>query len=109
MCMDIPSSPSLKLWIDRYRELLDSWKFWEQRAEFDILKNSTNPALTPQPEVNICCNFCGKSISSPGTSSLPRSTHQLFSRFTTAQPKAKVSEMPQTFNLQKYTLQTTLF
>jgi len=72
-----------------YRELLNSWKLWEPRAEFDIIKNRNNPALIPQPEVTVSCNFCGKNISPAGLGGLSRNT-QLFSRFTTTNAKIKV-------------------
>lgn len=88
MAADITSSSTLKLWIERYRDLLDSWKLWDERAEFDILKNRNNSALIPQPEVTVSCNFCGKSISAPVTG-VGRST-QMFSRFITTDVKLKV-------------------
>ncbi|CAL8072972.1 unnamed protein product [Orchesella dallaii] len=88
MASDIASSAILKLWIERYRDLLDSWKLWDERAEFDILKNRNNPALIPQPEVTVSCNFCGKSISAPGVPGIGRST-QIFSRFITTDVKLK--------------------
>lgn len=72
-----------------YRELLDSWKLWEQRAEFDIMKNKNNQSLIPQPEVTVSCNFCGKSISTTGMSNLVRG-QPMFSRFTTTSAKIKV-------------------
>ncbi|CAG7836336.1 unnamed protein product [Allacma fusca] len=93
MAADIPSSPQLQFWIERYRELLDSWKLWEQRAEFDIVKNTNNPLLISPPEVTISCNFCGKNISPAGFGGLNRS-NQLFNRFTTTNAKVKSSCCP---------------
>lgn len=90
MASDIASSSILKLWIERYRDLLDSWKLWDERAEFDILKNRNNPALIPQPEVTVSCNFCGKSISAPAVTGGGRNT-QIFSRFITTDVKLKVT------------------
>lgn len=89
MASEIVSSPSLKLYIERYRDLLDSWKLWEERAEFDILKNRNNPALIQQPEVTVSCNFCGKSITASGVTGQSRS-NQMFSRFVTTDVKLKV-------------------
>ncbi|XP_021955257.1 GATOR complex protein MIOS isoform X2 [Folsomia candida] len=93
MALEISNSSLLKLWTERYRELLDSWKLWEQRAEFDIVKNTNNPALVPQPEVSVSCNFCGKSISSTGMTNLARSA-QLFNRFSASNAKLKLSCCP---------------
>ena len=97
MAVDIPSSSQLKFWIERYRELLDSWKLWEQRAEFDIMKNLNNPLLISPPEVTISCNFCGKNISPAGIGALGRST-PLFSRFTTTNAKIKVTVQSKIIN-----------
>jgi len=51
-------------WIDGYRDLLDRWKLWHQRAHFDIVYQSLVQEHRVQAQVLISCNFCGKSISS---------------------------------------------
>ena len=46
-----------------YRDLLDSWRLWTQRAHFDIALNAPNDAERPSQQIFVSCNFCGKSIS----------------------------------------------
>lgn len=46
-----------------YRNLLNAWKMWNQRAQFDIAMRSSTNEKPPQ-QIYISCNFCGKSISS---------------------------------------------
>jgi hypothetical protein len=51
-------------WIESYRELLDSWMLWEQRAHYDINKNNIiNGKKIIDPKVYLKCNFCGDNIS----------------------------------------------
>lgn len=50
-------------WISNYRNLLDSWKLWTQRAHFDIALSSRTESEKPAQQVFVSCNFCGKSIS----------------------------------------------
>ncbi|XP_076291746.1 GATOR complex protein mio isoform X1 [Lasioglossum baleicum] len=52
----------VQVWITSYRNLLNAWKMWTQRAHFDIaMRSSTNE--TPPQQIYVSCNFCGKSIS----------------------------------------------
>lgn len=54
----------VKAWIDSYRELLDSWMLWEQRAQYDINYNQiVNGKKIFDPKVFLKCNFCGENIS----------------------------------------------
>lgn len=46
-----------------YRNLLDSWRLWTQRAHFDIALSARNETEKPPQQVFVSCNFCGKSIS----------------------------------------------
>lgn len=46
-------------WLENYRELLDSWRMWHERADLDIFLKSAKTS----PQLFITCNFCGKSIS----------------------------------------------
>lgn len=55
------SNSKIQFWISVYRNLLDQWKFWPQRANFDIMMGNKN--IIPKA-VFLLCNFCGKSISS---------------------------------------------
>lgn len=50
-------------WITGYRNLLDSWQLWNQRALFDIMLSGQNSNDKPPQQVHVSCNFCGKSIS----------------------------------------------
>nr|XP_022917672.1 GATOR complex protein MIOS-A isoform X1 [Onthophagus taurus] len=52
-----------KDWVNSYRSLLDSWQYWHERANFDIMLCSERPTDKPPQQVYISCNFCGKSIS----------------------------------------------
>ncbi|XP_014242242.1 GATOR complex protein MIOS-B [Cimex lectularius] len=47
-------------WINCYRELLDMWRMWTQRAQFDIWYYSRS-STRPEQQVYVSCNFCGKS------------------------------------------------
>ncbi|XP_015172042.1 PREDICTED: WD repeat-containing protein mio [Polistes dominula] len=52
----------VEVWIASYRDLLNAWKMWIQRAHFDIaMRTATNEK--PPPQIYVSCNFCGKSIS----------------------------------------------
>lgn len=51
----------IQYWIQTYRNILDSWNLFDQRAQLDIMMNSK----TTRPKaIQLLCNFCGKSISS---------------------------------------------
>ncbi|XP_034247778.1 GATOR complex protein MIOS-A isoform X2 [Thrips palmi] len=50
-------------WISNYRNLLDSWKLWTQRAHFDIALSGRNESEKPPQQVFVSCNFCSKSVS----------------------------------------------
>ncbi|KAI0032699.1 hypothetical protein K488DRAFT_49368 [Vararia minispora EC-137] len=66
-------------WIDAYRDLLDGWKLFYHRCQFDIQRGQLLQAavetgkpiveLAPK-QVLIRCNYCNKSISMPQTSGL---------------------------------------
>ncbi|XP_063159760.1 GATOR2 complex protein MIOS [Candoia aspera] len=53
----------VQYWIETYRNLLDAWRFWHKRAEFDIHRSKLDPSSKPLAQVFVSCNFCGKSIS----------------------------------------------
>ncbi|MEQ2201114.1 hypothetical protein XENOCAPTIV_007749, partial [Xenoophorus captivus] len=88
---DVLKDPRVQCWIENYRNLLDAWRFWHKRAEFDILRGKLDPSSKPLAQtagehaviyftfiadwslsalvyvyswqVFVSCNFCGKSIS----------------------------------------------
>ncbi|GFS35706.1 GATOR complex protein MIOS [Trichonephila inaurata madagascariensis] len=51
-------------WVSSYRDLLDTWMLWKQRAMFDVNWFNKN-TLTNKPtqQVFVSCNFCRKSVS----------------------------------------------
>jgi len=59
----ICSDPRAQLWVDCYRGMLDCWRLWHQRAQFDNLwySNSSNLAKPPN-HILISCNYCGNTI-----------------------------------------------
>ncbi|XP_044266200.1 GATOR complex protein MIOS-B [Tribolium madens] len=56
-------SEVIKDWVSSYRNLLDTWQLWNERAHFDIMLSTYCPADKPPQQVYVSCNFCGKSIS----------------------------------------------
>ncbi|XP_012940949.1 GATOR complex protein MIOS-A [Aplysia californica] len=59
----VMKDPRVMEWIDGYRDLLDRWRFWHQRAHFDIVRQSFVQEHRVPAQVLVSCNFCGKSIS----------------------------------------------
>lgn len=59
----ICNDPRAQLWVECYRGMLDCWRLWHQRAQFDNLwySNSLN-SVKPPTNVLISCNFCGSTI-----------------------------------------------
>jgi len=53
--------PQLDHWIYLYRNLLNQWQMWFERAKFDIdrVPNNETP---PQPHVYVTCKFCNYSL-----------------------------------------------
>lgn len=65
----LPSSlcnnSNAKLWVESYRNLLDCWKLWHLRAQFDIeWHKALNFQEGPPQVIFVSCNFCGHPISS---------------------------------------------
>ncbi|TRY56866.1 hypothetical protein DNTS_013956 [Danionella cerebrum] len=60
---EVLKDPRVQCWIENYRNLLDAWRFWHKRAEFDIHRSKLDPSSKPLAQVFVSCNFCGKSIS----------------------------------------------
>lgn len=59
----ICNDPRAQLWVECYRGMLDCWRLWHQRAQFDNLwySNSSNLAKPPN-HILISCNYCGNTI-----------------------------------------------
>lgn len=59
----ICNDPRAQLWVECYRGMLDCWRLWHQRAQFDNLwySNSSNLAKPPN-HILISCNYCGNAI-----------------------------------------------
>lgn len=49
----------VQYWIENYRNLLDAWRFWHKRAEFDIHRSKLDPSSKPLAQVNVnsCLNY----------------------------------------------------
>ncbi|MGH0129785.1 UNVERIFIED_CONTAM: hypothetical protein FKN15_061237 [Acipenser sinensis] len=60
---EVVKDSRVQCWIENYRNLLDAWRFWHKRAEFDIHRSKLDPSSKPLAQVFVSCNFCGKSIS----------------------------------------------
>lgn len=48
---DVLKDPRVQCWIENYRNLLDAWRFWHKRAEFDILRGKLDPSSKPLAQV----------------------------------------------------------
>ncbi|XP_053983472.1 GATOR complex protein MIOS [Hylaeus volcanicus] len=81
----------VQVWITSYRDLLNAWKMWTQRAHFDIAMRSATNEKPPQ-QIYVSCNFCGKSISA-FMQGLSR-TRGPFGRLGSTPNKLKMSSCP---------------
>ncbi|EWC44065.1 hypothetical protein DRE_01417 [Drechslerella stenobrocha 248] len=59
----------VELWVESYRDLLDRWKFWQIRANFDIKRREIsttrkgNVLIEPLPrQIYVRCNFCDRKV-----------------------------------------------
>lgn len=86
-------NPVIQEWVSCYRNLLDVWKFWHQRARFDILLSKVQQTEKAPQQVYISCNFCGKSISAY-MQGLNRSRSQFGRIGSTTMNKHKLSSCP---------------
>ncbi|XP_027194513.2 GATOR complex protein mio [Dermatophagoides pteronyssinus] len=56
--------PIVKIWIDNYKQLLDCWRLWNVRAQFDLKwYESMNYLEEPRQQIYIVCNYCRSPIS----------------------------------------------
>ncbi|XP_013115643.2 GATOR complex protein MIOS [Stomoxys calcitrans] len=53
----------IQYWINSYMDCLNSWGFWEKRAELEIKIANLRSAIRSPRTVYLSCNFCGKSVS----------------------------------------------
>jgi hypothetical protein len=61
----ICQSPRAKMWIDSYRQLLDCWRLWHVRSQFDIeWYNALYHLEEPKQQIFVSCNYCAHPISS---------------------------------------------
>ncbi|XP_046846433.1 LOW QUALITY PROTEIN: GATOR complex protein MIOS-like [Xenia sp. Carnegie-2017] len=50
-------------WIQSYRDLLDRWGLWHERAKFDIYhSNKIGGFKVESQQISVSCSFCGNSI-----------------------------------------------
>ncbi|KAL1497793.1 hypothetical protein ABEB36_008691 [Hypothenemus hampei] len=80
---------TVKNWIQNYQELLNSWKYWFERADFDLMVvNHKNER--PPPQVFMSCTYCGKNISAH----LRTLKNQQFSRLNVTGTSNKLTACP---------------
>ncbi|XP_054158947.1 GATOR complex protein MIOS-B-like [Oppia nitens] len=61
----ISQSPRAKMWTESYRQLLDCWRLWNIRAQFDIdWYKGLCHLKEPKQQIFVSCNYCGFPISS---------------------------------------------
>lgn len=48
----------ITVWTHMYRQMLDRWGLWTERAKFDVLRGEANPP----PHVMARCNFCNANL-----------------------------------------------
>lgn len=48
---EVLKDPRVQCWIENYRNLLDAWRFWHKRAEFDIHRGKLDPSSKPLAQV----------------------------------------------------------
>ncbi|NXD06508.1 MIOA protein, partial [Nothocercus nigrocapillus] len=50
---DVLKDERVQYWIENYRNLLDAWRFWHKRAEFDIHRSKLDPSSKPLAQVHM--------------------------------------------------------
>lgn len=60
---ELVADPRVQYWISSYRDLLDTWALWEQRAILDITIGNMRSPPRASRSVFLLCNFCSKSVS----------------------------------------------
>ncbi|KAL4646854.1 WD repeat-containing protein mio [Arapaima gigas] len=91
---EVVKDPRVQCWIENYRNLLDAWRLWHKRAEFDIHRSKLDPSSKPLAQVFVSCNFCGKSISY-SCSAMPHQGRSFSQYGVSGSPtKSKVTSCP---------------
>ncbi|KAI7903729.1 uncharacterized protein BX663DRAFT_507393 [Cokeromyces recurvatus] len=50
-------------WVENYRQLMDRWQMWHERAKFDIQRGQKmNASEIAPPQIYVRCNFCAQSL-----------------------------------------------
>jgi hypothetical protein len=63
-CIKTISNKYVNAWVESYRDLLDRWMLWEQRAKYDICRlEMQKKEVKLEPRVNIRCGYCAENIS----------------------------------------------
>ena len=64
-CTKTISNKYVNAWIESYRDLLDRWMLWEQRAKYDICRMELQKKIDikEKSKVNIRCAYCSENIS----------------------------------------------
>ncbi|ELV09845.1 WD repeat-containing protein mio-A [Tupaia chinensis] len=52
--LDVLKDERVQYWIENYRNLLDAWRFWHKRAEFDIHRSKLDPSSKPLAQTALC-------------------------------------------------------
>lgn len=75
---EVFKDPRVSSWIENYRDLLDKWRLWHERAQFDSLVQNTDSRKIPQ-QISVTCTYCSKPVSnnflSSGGMRMPRFPH----------------------------------
>lgn len=64
----LPSVPlrsdKVNTWLESFRQMLDQWGLFSERAELDMALTAADPTRESCQQVSVVCHFCGKSIGS---------------------------------------------
>lgn len=55
--------PRVINWIENYRDLLDRWRLWHERAQFDSLVQNTDGSKKIPQQISVTCTYCNKPVS----------------------------------------------
>ncbi|XP_065053231.1 GATOR2 complex protein MIOS-like isoform X2 [Rhopilema esculentum] len=55
--------PRVICWLDSYRDILDTWRLWHQRAKLDAFIYGAESGKKVPHQICISCNYCGKPVS----------------------------------------------
>ncbi|KXJ29671.1 WD repeat-containing protein mio [Exaiptasia diaphana] len=89
---DVANDPRVKTWIESYRNLLDMWRMWHKRAQFDIHHSLRDTTRKPIQQVFVTCTFCGNSILS--TSGAPDSRPRKYAQYSNPANRTRMMGCP---------------